>query len=575
MTTAPEQIEKATEWAQLSTKPDPATLAVLRGALRSVANEMDTVLKLTAFSPVIAEGTDRASGVYAGERGGVVAQGEDGMPLFIGNMQFTVMHVLDTVSEINDGDVLIANDPYECGTHLMDMKLLAPFFWKGRREMFVANTGHWPDVGGAVPGGFSARATEVYQEGVRIPPLKLYDRGALNRPLLDLMMANMRVPEERRGDLEAQLNALNRGLSRLSDVYAKFGRNTVQSGVVELADRCERAMRENILGLPDGVYRFEDFLDNDGITPTRLTIRLALTVAGDGLTFDFTGSSPACRGPLNCPATNTQTATYIALKHIFPELPVNEGTFRPVEFIIPKGSFLDARFPRPVSGSAAEVSQRVIDVCFGAFASISPKLAYAQAYSTSSNLTIGGEDPASGRRYVVYIYLGGGLGGHILGDGLSNATAVHSTARVPPMEVIERKYPFRIRHYGLRENSAGEGTFRGGFGSILEMELLRGEATAALVADRSTQGPRGINGGGDGWPSVYTFLRHDGSVYTPPLLNKDQDVPLEAGDRVVMETPGGGGYGPPAARTKTAIATDIANSLCEGVPPVSGRLGRE
>jgi N-methylhydantoinase B len=439
--------------------------------------------------------------------------------------------------------------------------LLAPFYWKGSRELLVGNTGHWADVGGAVPGGFSARATEVYQEGVRIPPLKLFDRGRRNDPLIDLLMANMRVPEERLGDLEAQLNALRKGLERLTEVYRRFGAEVVRAGVAELADRCELAMRENIRGLRNGAYRFEDFLDNDGISGTPLRISLELIVRDSELIFDFTDSSPSCKGPLNCPATNTQTAVLIALKHIFPHLAVNEGTFRPVKFVIPQGSFLDARFPCPVSGSAAEVSQRLIDVCFGAFAMISPELAYAQAFSTSSNLSIGGEDPANGRRYVVYAYLGGGLGGHMLGDGLSNATAVHSTARVTPMEVYERRYPFRVRRYGLRPDSAGTGKFRGGAGTVLDIELLRGTATAALLADRSTQGPRGILGGHDGASSVYTFVRSDGSKYIPQLLNKDQDVPMQVGDRVVLETPGGGGFGPPSQREHQKTAEDIVNGL--------------
>ena len=244
----------------------------------------------------------------------------------------------------------------------MDMKFVAPFFWNGRLELFVANTGHWPDVGGAVPGGFSARATEIYQEGMRLPPIKLYDKGRLNDSLLEVMMANMRIPEERMGDLEAQLNALSRGQQRLEEVFRRYGPTLVRTGIDELADRSEAVMRANIENMPDGRYYFEDYLDNDGIVDEHLYVRLLVTVAGDQLTFDFSDSSPRCQGPLNSPATNTRTGAYIALKHFYPDLPVNEGTFRPIDFIIPENSFLNAEFPYPVSGSAAEVTQRVIDV---------------------------------------------------------------------------------------------------------------------------------------------------------------------------------------------------------------------
>jgi N-methylhydantoinase B len=545
-------------------------LALLGGALRATVDEMDTVLKLSAFSPVIAEGNDRASGVFNAETGGVIAQGIDGLPAFVGNMQFVVHHVLETIPDLREGDVVIVNDPYECGTHLMDVKLVAPFFWEGRLELFLANTGHWSDVGGAVPGGFSARATEVYQEGVRITPLRLYAEGELNAELLELLMTNMRVPGERLGDLEAQLGALEKGRQRLVEIFERFGAEGVRSGAAAIADRCERAMRDRIAALPDGTYEFEDFLDNDGITDEPLPIRLAFTVAGEEMTFDFTGSAPACRGPMNNPANNTKSSCLIALKHVFPEIPINEGAFRPVNFVIPEESFLSARFPSPTSGSSAEVCQRIIDVCFGAFAESFPSGTYAQPFSTSANLSIGGFDPDSGERYVVYIYLGGGLGAHDGGDGLSNATAAHSTARVAPMEIIERSYPFRVRRYSLRDGSAGPGRNRGGLGIVLELELLRGEASVAIVADRTRQGPRGFAGGGEALPARYRFRRGDGEEYEPPLGGKDQDVRLLPGDRILVETPGGGGWGPAEERSPRLVAADAENGYLQADERAAG-----
>lgn len=537
---------------------DLTELALLRGALRAAADEMDTVLKLTAFSPVIAEGNDRASGIFHPITGGVIAQGEDGLPGFVGNMQFAVQHVLSTVKELADGDVVIVNDPYECGTHLMDMKLVAPVFVEGRLVAFVSNTGHWPDVGGSVPGGFSARATEIYQEGIRVPPLKLIERGRLNEPMRDLMISNMRIPEERLGDLDAQLNALEKGRQRVVEIARRFGVDAVMNGIEDLSARCEQAMRHRIHQLPEGRYEFEDFLDNDGIVDAPLTIKLAIVIRDGTILFDFTGSSPRCRGPMNNPASNTKSACFVALKHAFPDIPINEGTLRPVEFRIPEDSFLCARFPSPTSGSSAEVCQRIIDVCFGAFAQAFPSHSYAQAFSTSSNLGIGGTDPETGRPYVLYIYLGGGLGAGPQGDGISNSTATHSTARVAPMEIIERAYPFRVRRYALRANSGGPGRFRGGLGIELELELLRGEAVASVVADRTRQGPRGAQGGRDGSPASFSFLCA-GKLHVPPFGGKDQDVKLYPGDRIIIETPGGGGWGHPIERTAQSVAADVAS----------------
>jgi len=535
---------------------DLTQLALLRGAMRAAADEMDTVLKLTAFSPVIAEGNDRASGVFHPATGGVIAQGEDGLPGFVGNMQYAVQHVLATVKNLADGDVVIVNDPYECGTHLMDVKLIAPVFVDGTLIAFVSNTGHWPDVGGSVPGGFNARATEIYQEGIRIPPLKLIERGQLNEAMRDLMISNMRITEERLGDLDAQLNALEKGRQRVAEIGKRFGVANVLRGINDLADRCEQAMRHRIRQLPEGRYEFEDFLDNDGIVDTPLVIKLAMVIRDDTILFDFTGSSPRCRGPMNNPIGNTKSACFVALKHAFPDIPINEGTLRPVEFRIPDDSFLCARFPSPTSGSSAEVCQRIIDVCFGAFAEAFPGQSYAQAFSTSSNLGIGGFDPQTGRPYVIYIYLGGGLGASPQGDGLSNSTATHSTARTAPMEIIERAYPFRVRRHALRVNSGGPGRFRGGLGIELELELLRGEAVASVLADRTRQGPRGAQGGGDGSAAKFSFVC-GGKRHVPPFGGKDQDVKLHPGDRIIIETPGGGGWGPPTERAAASVAADV------------------
>ena len=534
---------------------DPITLAVLQGSLEQIADEMDTTLERMAFSPVISDGWDRASGIYHPESGEIIVQGPRGLPNFIYVMEFTVRSVIEWVDEFAPGDVFIVNDPYLGGTHLMDVKMVKPVFYQGRLTAFVATSGHWPDIGGRVPGGFSTRATEVYQEGLRLPPVKLLDRGRLNRDLLEIILRNVRIASERQGDIIAKIAALDVGSDRLRELLDRYGRDTVFAGVAELKTRSERLMRSHIAAVPDGVYSFTDHLDSDGIVWEPLAIKLRLTVSGSTAQFDFSQSSPPCRGPLNSVLSTTISGAYIAVKHLFPDVPINAGCFSPFTFDLPDSTFLNAQPPRPVAGCASEVCQRVIDVVLGAFSQAIPERCYAAPMGTVTNVSVGGEDPENGP-YVFYSFIGGGYGGNYLTDGLHNGNPTIALARTQALEVFEDRYPVLFRRYALRDGSAGAGRRRGGCGVIFEFQLLRGAAAGSMLGERGRFAPFGVLGGGSGRRARHTFVL-DGADYRPEHITKDEGVELRAGDILRLETPGGGGYGDPLDRPVEQVAWDV------------------
>lgn len=540
---------------------DALTLAVIQAGLQQVCNEMDLAFSRSAFSPVIAEADDRSDGIYAPDTGDLIAQGEYGLPVFVGTMQHSTAELIRLIREgragaPEPGDVYVVNDPYLGGTHLMDVRFAKPVFVEGELFCWLQNTGHWPDIGGMVPGGFSARATEVEQEGLRLPPVKLFKRGGMDREIFAIISSNIRVADQRIGDIKAQAAALAVGEARLADLIAKHGRETLQRAVAEMRVRSAALMRAEIRRIPDGTYRSEAFVDSDGVVDEPLRIALAVTKAGDGLTFDFSGSSPPCRGPMNSVIATTLSAVYLAVKHVFPDVPINAGTFEPLTVVRPEGTFLDARYPRPVSGCAAEVSQRVAEAVFLALVQAIPDRVTAAPAGTSGNFALGGFDPAKGAGYVMYQITGGGYGGNAEHDGLSNGCSTIGISKTAPVEVMEQYYPVLFRRFALREGSGGAGEHRGGFGVHYEVELLRGEARASFVMDHGRFGPPGVLGGGDGAPNVVRIHRN-GETHVPQHLSKDQDIAIQAGDRVEVMTPGGGGYGDPARRDPALVRRDV------------------
>ncbi len=540
---------------------DTITLSVIQAGLQQVCDEMDATFSRAAFSPVIAEANDRSDGIYAADDGALIAQGSGGLPVFVGVMQASTATIIrmiaaGTVQPPKPGDIYIVNDPYLGGTHLMDVRFARPFYRDGRIFCWLSNTGHWPDTGGSVPGGFSASATSVEQEGLRLPPVRLFKQGVLDPEIYAIITSNIRVADQRIGDVKAQAAALMVGDDRLNALLDRYGDDTVRAAIAELSTRAAAQMRAAIATIPQGRHEGRAYIDSDGVVNEPLTIALAVTRNRDGLTFDFTGSSAPCAGPMNSVMATTLSSVYLAMRHIFPDVPMSAGAFAPLTIAGTDGTFLDARYPRPVSGCAAEVSQRIAEAVFAALAPALPACVTAAPAGTSGNFALGGHDPSSGRDYVMYQISGGGYGGSARGDGLTNGCSTIGISKSPPVEIMEQQFPVLYRHYALREGSAGAGQFRGGFGLDYEIELRRGHARASFVMDHGRVGPQGALGGEDGAVNQVTVSRN-GVVYTPAHLSKEQDISLQPGDRVRVRTPGGGGWGDPARRDPTAVDDDM------------------
>jgi N-methylhydantoinase B len=561
--------------SQLDSKdltPDAVTLAVLQGRLEQIADEMDATLHRSAFNPIIAEARDACHGLYDAETGETLVQGTRGLPIFVGAMAFAVRAVIAKVRDeggLEPGDTFAFNDPYAGGTHLNDMRLVRPVFRQGRLFCWLASAGHWLDVGGNVPGNYNPRATETLQEGFRLPVVKLIRAGSMDRDLLAVMQANTRTPDSNWGDLNGQLNALDLGERRLHALLDADGEAVVRAAFDALARRAATLMEERIAALPDGAYGFEDFLDNDGIEDAPIRLALTLHVRGAELTLDFAGSAPACQGPLNISRATTIACCYVALKHAFPEVPANAGVLRPVNFVIPEGSILDAPPPRPMAGYT-ETILRVIGLVFGALAKADPPRATAAPFGTINALSLSGAR-ADGSRFVMFSFFGGGLGGHPLGDGLHHANNPISMATMPPVEILEASYPVMFTDWALRPDSGGDGQHRGGVGAIYGIETLApGRTEVALLGERGRFAPFGVNGGGPGATNRFAWTDETGT-HEPPMASKVVGVSLPTGGRVRLETPGGGGWGDPAARDPEARARDVRRGFVS-VCPADSRL---
>ncbi|HAY91722.1 MAG TPA: hydantoin utilization protein B, partial [Rhodobacteraceae bacterium] len=327
---------------------DPITLSVLAGRMEQIADEMDATLFRAAFNPIIAEAHDASHGLYHAVNGDTLVQGKSGLPIFVGVMSFAVKAVIEKAAadgDLEDGDIYIFNDAHIGGTHLSDMRLVRPYFRDGVLFCYLASVGHWHDMGGAVPGNYNPAATDVFQEAFVLPPVKLARAGKFNQDIIDIMLRNTRLPQSARGDLNGQLSALDLGVKRMDELLDEYGAETISAALVALGHRAERLMRSELEALPNGRWEAEDFLDNDGIEDTPLSIKVALEIQGDQMTLDFTGSAPQCAGPVNIALPTTVATAYVAIKHIFQNLPANAGVMRPIDVIVPKGSILSAEFP--------------------------------------------------------------------------------------------------------------------------------------------------------------------------------------------------------------------------------------
>lgn len=535
---------------------DPVTLAVLKGRLEQIADEMDATLFRTAFNPIIAEAHDASHGLYDAETGDTLVQGKSGLPIFVGVMAFAVRATIARAArgDLTDGDVFIFNDPYDGGTHLSDFKLVRPYFHAGRVFCWLASVGHWHDVGGNVPGNYNPVASESFQEGVHIPPVKLVSAGRLNGDVVAILSCNSRQPTSLYGDLNGQINALDLGAKRVAELIAEYGAATVAAAFSELRAMAARLMRANISDLPDGTYSAEDFLDNDGIVDRPLKIALDLTIKGDRLTMDFSRSAPPCAGPVNIARSTAIASCYVALKHVFRDVPANAGCLEPVEFVIPDPSILAAHAPKPVGGYT-ETILRVIDVVFQALAHAAPERVNGCAYGTINALSLAGYR-RDGRRWVMFSFFGGGLGGNPEGDGLNHGNAPISTATIPPVEILEAAYPVMFARWALRPDSGGAGRHRGGLGAIYELELLEEQADVFLFGERGRFAPPGVAGGQPGARNRF-FYPVGNELKSPPMASKMVGISLRRGQRLRLETPGGGGYGDPRERSPEAVSRDV------------------
>jgi N-methylhydantoinase B len=537
---------------------DPVTLAVLNGRLVQIADEMDATLYRSAFNPIIAEAHDACHGLYHAKTGATLVQGTSGLPIFVGAMAFAVKAVIDKVAadgDLRPGDTYLFNDPYEGGTHLNDFRLVRPLLRDGKVFAWLASVGHWLDVGGNVPGNFNARATESFQEGFRVPPVKIMRERVLQQDIVDILAANSRVPQSNWGDLNGQLNALDLGEKRSHALLDEYGDATIEAALATLTARAEALMRANISALPDGTYSYDDFLDNDGITNTPLRIALDMTITGDRMRLDFSRSAPPCDGPLNISRSTAVACCYVALKHLFTDVPANAGCLVPVDFVIPDTTLLGVSAPKPVGGYT-ETILRVIDVVFGAFAKAAPERANGSPFATINALSLAGWRN-NGQRWVMFCFFGGGLGGNPETDGLNHGNNPISTATIPPAEILESLYPVMFTQWALRPDSGGPGRHRGGLGAIYEIEpLLDNDTDVFLLGERGKFPPFGVNGGLPA--SLNRFVYQDSTgEHTVPLVTKTTEVKVRRGLKVRLESPGGGGFGDPRSRDPERVVRDI------------------
>jgi N-methylhydantoinase B len=547
---------------------DPIELEIFKNLYHSIAEEMGAALRRTAFSPNIKERRDYSCAVFEGT-GEVIAMG-DHMPVHLGSMPMSVRAAIDA-GVMEPGDVVMLNDPFRGGTHLPDITLVAPVYVDAGRvarphtnsrirgrgrprqagpDFYVASRAHHADVGGAYPGSMGL-CREIYQEGVRIPPVKLMRRGEMNKDVLAMLLNNVRTPEEREGDLGAQLAACHTGAERLREVCSRYGIERARRAAADLLDYSEELMRAFLQRVPHGEYGAEDFLDGDGISdrPVKIAVNVKVT-SKQGVTIDFTGSDPQVEGSVNAVAAITYSACFYVFRCLLAEdVPAAAGLMRPIQVIAPEGTIVNARPPAAVAGGNVETSQRIVDVLLRALSQAIPDRIPAAASGTMNNLTIGGmhprandlraNDPRTREPFAYYETIAGGMGARPGKSGVSGVHTHMTNSLNTPAEALEYAYPLRVRRYSLRAGSGGDGKFRGGDGIVREIEVLS-DCEVTLLADRRTRGPWGLSGGADGAPGRTFITRRDGAVEVMPAKFSTR---LRKGERITIETPGGGGWG--------------------------------
>ncbi|RDZ42121.1 5-oxoprolinase [Haloferax sp. Atlit-19N] len=522
---------------------DPVTLEIMRNQFESVAEEMGQVLITSSYSPNIKERRDCSTALFDAD-GRLVAQAEH-IPVHLGAMPEAVDTVLDYGPE--PGDVFVLNDPFEGGTHLPDVTMVSPLSVDGEVLGFAVSRAHHADVGGMTPGSMPAGAREIYQEGLRLPPVRLVAGGETNDDVLSLLLANVRNPGERRADIRAQIAANERAEERLADLVGEHGRSRVLAAFDAVMDYSRNRVTAELRDLPDGEYRARDVLEGDGVTDDDIPIEVTATVDGDTVEFDFAGTADQVAGNVNAPLAVAKSAVYFVVRCVTdPEIPPNQGCYDPISVEVPDGSLLNPDAPAAVVGGNVETSQRVTDVVFAALADAAPERVPAQGQGTMNNLTIGSRVGGSDG-FTYYETIGGGFGGRAGGDGMDGVQVGMTNTLNTPVEALEAEYPLFVEAYGLREGSGGRGEFRGGLG-IVRSVTVEADATVSLLTERRRVAPRGIAGGEDGATGQNLV---DGEAVPSKTT---RDVP--AGTTVTVRTPGGGGYGDPDDRDDDARRRD-------------------
>ena len=539
---------------------DPATFVVIKNSLYAAAEEMKVVLAKTAYSPILKVAGDYSCGIFD-ISGQMVAQGPD-LPIHLGSMPDAVKAVVSAFDVFEENDVFIHNDPYFGGSHLPDVNVVSPAFHNDKLIGFACIRAHWPDVGSASPGSYGA-VTEIYGEGLRLPPVKLYSKGVLNKDVDAIIFANVRTPDERRGDLGAQIAANRRATERLGALADKYGVDVLVSTMAEVLDYSEKMMRTLLARLPDGKSTFEDFCDGDGIIEEGETedqtflIRMTVEKNGETIKVDFSGTDDAVSGPMNAPLSVTASGVFCALKTIIdPDglIPPNSGCWRTISVTAPEGCVLNAQFPSPVVYANHEISHRVCDMTFGAVAKFWPNNTMACSQGTSAVITFGGEDPRNKQRYVSYETIKGGFGARPNKDGINAIASGISNTMNTPIEVLEMSFPVRVDEYVLVTDSGGPGRFRGGLGASRTWTVLDHKARASACLERTKSPPFGFSGGKPGFAAKIWTEAPNGELGVAPGKG-GFDVPN--GGQIHLRVPGSGGYGNPSKRDPNAIKEDV------------------
>ncbi len=513
---------------------DPIEIEIFRNIFQSICDEMGSVLKRSSFSPNIKERQDYSCALFTSD-GESFAFGSH-IPVHLGAMPLSVKEALKEVS-LEEGDMVILNDPYKGGTHLPDLTLISPFYFEKKLLFIVANRAHHSDVGGIKPGSMPL-ANEIYQEGLIIPPVKIVRKGAICKDVLKIILSNVRTPEEREGDIVAQIASNKRGIERLREVVEKYGVEKCLMNAKNIMDYTEKLFRAFIGQIPSGTYTFEDFMDDDGFGCEKIPIRVEIKVEKGNIKIDFSGSSPQVRGGINANFAVTYSAVLYVMKSIIGEdIPVNSGIMRPIKLILPEKSIINADKPYAVAGGNVETSQRIVDVLLGAFSKALPEKIPSASQGTMNNISFGGVD-LKGENFAYYETIGGGTGAGPGWDGISGVHSHMTNSLNTPIEALENYLPIRINKYLLRKGSGGKGKFRGGDGIIREYKFLV-ETEVSILSERRRIPPYGIKGGRHGKAGKNYLIKGRKRILLPSKVN----FVASAGDILRIETPGGGGFG--------------------------------